>query len=303
MARQLFHCCSGEHNFSETAYSQLFGKHGSFKEYEQTAKLLKYGNSADAIADVLERDVRTILAWQRAIGNKSRSLHLYICSVFGLILNFLQMDELWSYCKNKSSKLWVFIGFEARSKFWINFEIGSRTTHTAKKLLKQIATLAKAETEKVICVTTDKLSAYKKALETYFCDHPYVYLQIVKRRIKYRLQTVKKCFVKGGDDDFPAKTQNTSFIERFNLTLRQRVSFLIRKTLGYAKSKVNCKSVLWINLFDYNYLQYHKSLPISVNKQVQRFTRRYVHRTPAMAMGLTNEQLSWRFLFTVPIKL
>ena len=42
-----------------------------------------------------------------------------------------------------------------------------------------------------------------------------------------RLVTVKKCFVKGTEDDFKGKTQNTSYIERFNLTLRQRVSYLV----------------------------------------------------------------------------
>ena len=47
-------------------------------------------------------------------------------------------------------------------------------------------------------------------------------------------------------------TQNTSYIERFNLTLRQRVSYLQRKT-------------------------------------------------PAMAMELTQEALTWRFLFVALI--
>jgi hypothetical protein len=79
------------------------------------------------------------------------------------------------------------------------------------------------------------------------------------------------------------------------------VSFLIRKTLGYAKSKINFSEVLWINLFDYNYLQYHKSLRICINNQTERFTKRYFHRTPAMAMGLISQPLSWRFLFTVPV--
>jgi IS1 family transposase len=38
--------------------------------------------------------------------------------------------------------------------------------------------------------------------------------------------TVKKYFVKGSEEDFPEKTQNTSYIERFNLTLRQHVAYL-----------------------------------------------------------------------------
>ncbi len=54
-----------------------------------------------------------------------------------------------------------------------------------------------------------------------------------------RLVTVKKCFVKGAEAYFKGKTQNTSYIERLNLTLRQQVSYLQRKTLGYCKKKLN----------------------------------------------------------------
>jgi len=41
-------CAGGLHRFSKTGYSKLFGKHGSFKEYEQAAKLSCYGVSTDA---------------------------------------------------------------------------------------------------------------------------------------------------------------------------------------------------------------------------------------------------------------
>src|SRR5664279_1877810 len=37
--RQMFNCGKGKHRFSETGYCDLFGKHGSFKEYEQMCKL------------------------------------------------------------------------------------------------------------------------------------------------------------------------------------------------------------------------------------------------------------------------
>ena len=58
------------------AYSPLFGHHGSFKEYIQTAKMTSYGLSSEQIADVRERDSRTILEWQKALGKKSQSFHL-----------------------------------------------------------------------------------------------------------------------------------------------------------------------------------------------------------------------------------
>jgi IS1 family transposase len=151
-------------------------------------------------------------------------------------------------------------------------------------------------------VTTDKLAAYKNALQTVFRDRDYVYLQIVKKRIKMRLVTVKKCFVKGTRDDFKGKTQNTSFIERFNLTLRQRISYLQRKTLGYCKKKANFTDTLWINLYDYNYRCHHKSLRLPLTcPGTSRFQKKWTHRTPAMAMGLTKSALTWRYLFVTPI--
>jgi len=138
VARQMFYCANGQHRFSETGYSKLFGKHGSFKEYEQAAKMSCLGVSTDGIADVLDKDPRTISTWQRSISKKANVFHEDLCLTITLATFFLQMDELWSYLGNKRKQLWVFVGFEVESRFWINFELGSRTTFTATKLVKQV---------------------------------------------------------------------------------------------------------------------------------------------------------------------
>jgi transposase-like protein len=95
--RQRLRCNLGGHRFSETRYSALFGGHGSLLEYEQTAKMTAYGMSAAQIADVLLRDERTVLGWQQALGKKCKTFHLSVCSLIGMVLTFLQMDEMWSY--------------------------------------------------------------------------------------------------------------------------------------------------------------------------------------------------------------
>jgi IS1 family transposase/transposase-like protein len=300
--RQMFYCHGGGHRFSETAYSDLFGKHGNFKEYEQTAKLTTYGLSSEQIADVLEKDTRTIIQWQKAISKKCQHFHLFVCLMIGINILFLQMDEMWSYIKNKEHQLWCFIAFESQTKFWIGFELGSRTTYTANRLVNQVKKLGQWHTDTLLRVTTDKLAAYKNALQTYMAGMiPYAYLQIVKTRIKRRLVTVKKFFVRGSSQDFPPKTANTSFIERLNLTLRQRISYLQRKTLGYCKNKVNFKLVLWINLFDYNYGQFHKSLRVDLTQDTTKFKNRYQKLTPAMKIGLAKRRLDWKYLMLVPI--
>ena len=155
--------------------------------------------------------------------------------------------------------------------------------------------------EYFLLVTTDKLAAYEKVIANYFQNVRYAYLQIVKQRRKRRLVTVKKRIFQGKETDFGNKTQNTSYIERFNLTLRQKVSYLQRKTLGYCKNQKNFHSCLWINLFDYNYRQFHKSLRQDLTGKSQKFKRRYQYLTPAMKMGLTSTQLEWQDLILAPI--
>lgn len=299
--RQRLYCHGGKHRFSETAYSHLYGRHGSFKEYVQTAKMSCNGLGSDAIADILDRDPRTIEDWRNGLGEKSQRFHLYLGGIIGLVLQFLQLDELWSYLGRKKRQLWVFIALESDSKFWISFELGSRTNHTANRLVARLKALVRWEQAPLLRVTSDKLAAYKNALTNQLSTIPYVYLQIVKRRIKRRLATVKKCFVQGSATDFPGKTQNTSYIERINLTLRQRVCYLQRKTLGYCKRKTHFSEVMWINLFDYNYCQYHKSLRLELTEESAKFKRRYQHQTPAMRMGLTKAQLDWYYLMVAPI--
>jgi IS1 family transposase len=299
--RQMFYCGSGKHRFSETGYSGLFGKHGSFKEYTQASKLFSFGLSNDKIADVLEKDQRTIDTWRNNIGSKSKIFHITICMLAGLAIEFLQMDELWSFFKRKNNQLWIFTAIESKTKFWITFEFGSRTVWTAIRLLKSIKMLLKISDDTVIKITTDKFAAYKNALGKVFYNITYYYLQIAKRRYRKKLITVKKFFVKGASENFPSGTQNTSFIERLNLTLRQNISFLRRKTLGYCKNTANLKNIMWINLFNYNYIRPHKSLRSRINNKKSKFTEFYKHNTPAMVTGLTSAPLTWRDLITAPV--
>jgi IS1 family transposase/transposase-like protein len=162
--RQMYKCHNGHHRFSETRYSDLFGKAGSFKEYEMAAKMSCHGLSSEAIAEILDRDIRTIQTWMRAIGKKSEKFHLFLCLTLGLNLLFLQMDEVWSFLTSKKQQLWGFIALESQQKFWISFELGSRTIFTANRLVKQVKCFGNWRPGQVLKVTTEKLAAYKNAL-------------------------------------------------------------------------------------------------------------------------------------------
>ena len=100
--------------------------------------LFCYGLHAEAISDILNKDVRTIHEWQSALGGKAKSFHISICILLKLCIGSLQMDEIWSFLGNKVKQLWLFAGIEPDTKFWLHFELGSRTKHNATKLVAGI---------------------------------------------------------------------------------------------------------------------------------------------------------------------
>jgi insertion element IS1 protein InsB len=53
------------------------------------------------------------------------------------------------------------------------------------------------------------------------------------------------------------ETGKTSYIERFNCTLRQRISRLVRKTLSFSKKLENYIGAIWLFVHHYN-----ASLPV-----------------------------------------
>ena len=70
----------------------------------------------------------------------------------------------------------MFIGFEAFTKFWVNFELGSRTHRTAYRLVKPIRDVGDFSQKRVLRLTTDKFAAYQRVLAEMFFDIPYRYL-------------------------------------------------------------------------------------------------------------------------------
>lgn len=130
----------------------------------------------------------------------------------------VQMDELWSFVDHKGNKQWVWLALDARTREIVGCFIGDRSKTSAQALWESLPPLYR----QCAVIYTDAWEAYASVLPS------------------KRHRIVGK------------ETGLTSYIERFNNTLRQRVSRLVRKTLSFSKSIDNHIGAIWNFIHYYN---------------------------------------------------
>jgi hypothetical protein len=89
----------------------------------------------------------------------------------------------------------------------------------------------------------------------------------------------------------------TVHVERLNGALRDRLNALTRKTHAFAKRDATWDALVGLQLFDHNFHRAHRALRLPVADG----RRRYHHRSPAMALGLTDHCWSFQDLLTTRI--
>ena len=129
----------------------------------------------------------------------------------------LELDELWSFVQQKSQKRWIWIALCRRTRQVVAYVIGDRSQATCRKLWHQIP-----ETYR----TSSTFSDFWQAYDAVFPETTH--------------QSVGK------------ETGETAHIERWNNTLRQRVSRFVRKTLSFSKADRFHDWVLQLFIHHYN---------------------------------------------------
>lgn len=115
----------------------------------------------------------------------------------------LEADELWSFVAKRANKRWVWLVLERRTRQIIALHLGNRSQDSAVRLWAKVPLQIKAQA----LVLTDCRDAYAVAIPA----NQHV-----------------ACGKQSGQ---------VNLIERFNGTLRQRVSRLVRKSLSFSKSE------------------------------------------------------------------
>lgn len=127
----------------------------------------------------------------------------------------LELDELWSYVGSKKNKIWIVLC--RRTRQVVAWMWGDRSALTCEDLWAKVP----QDYKHAFCYS-DLLPAYQKVLD------------------EKQHQACQK------------QERQTNHVERFNLTLRQRLSRFVRKTLAFSKSLFMHIVVIRLFLHAYN---------------------------------------------------
>jgi hypothetical protein len=176
--------------------------------------------------------------------------------------------------------------------------------------------------------TSDGLNLYFYALTAHFGDWvagggrwarqwqvaaAFIYGQVKKvyrRRRLVRVTPIMRCGTRAALKAVLIRldlsgTLNTAFIERLNLTLRQSVAALVRRTWSTMQDAPPLLLHLeWWRAY-YHFVRPHASLRVPLcqpfDRGGKRQRQRYHKRTPAMAAGLTSRRWTVRELLALPL--
>ncbi|MBW4596850.1 MAG: IS1 family transposase [Brasilonema angustatum HA4187-MV1] len=139
----------------------------------------------------------------------------------------VQMDELWSFVDHKGNEQWIWLAMDVGTREIVGCYIGD--AHKGATIGDRSGKSAQA--------LWDSLPAVYRQCAVCYSDFWVSYPVALPSK---RHRAVGK------------ETGLTSYVERFNCTLRQRVSRLVRKTLSFSKKSENHIGAIWNFIHHYN---------------------------------------------------
>jgi insertion element IS1 protein InsB len=130
----------------------------------------------------------------------------------------VEADEMSSFVQTRANKQWIWIAMDAKSRQVIAFDVGDHSRRSAKRLWAKIP------------------QAYRRQA-TFYTDQ-YVGYEGVIPAAQHKV--ISKL------------ARKTNHIERFNNTLRQRVSRLVREALSFSKKLANHIGAIKLFICHYN---------------------------------------------------
>jgi IS1 family transposase len=253
------------------------------------------GNSIASTCRMTGAAKMTVLSLICEVGKACQSFH--DATVRNLTTERVQCDEVWSFCSMKQrnvpselqdtvgvGSVWTWTALDADTRLMISWLASNRSPEAANALLHDL----QSRTSMRLQISSDGLPHYIDAVMQSFAPGDASLGQVVKtyatsapqpgmnpnsaasRYSPGRLLSIEKTAPLGTPD---MKHVSTSYMERWNLTLRMQNRRFTRLTNGFSKKFENHCHMLAMTMVYYNFCRKHASLK---------------GQTPAMAAGLTD---------------
>ena len=290
----------------------------------QALALMAEGVDVSALERVMGIGEGTLRTWLTRAGMHAERLHNTIFQE--LIFRHIQLDELWANVRHKAQEVWLWVAMEATTKVIPVMKLGPRTLDMAMVVVHELC-----ESMPLGCTpifTSDGLKLYFYALTAHFgywaledgmrkpvweIAAGFIYAQVKKIHRRRRLVKVEHLMLCGEREKMNNGLKalglsgkiNTAFVERINLTIRQGVAFLVRRTWGTAQftAELELHQQWWRSY--YHFSRYHESLRVQFSQLIQgqekQSPRRYRSCTPAMAARLTSHRWTVLELISYPL--
>ena len=310
--RQRYRCKGCGKTFSERTGTMFAGLRKPQDLILVVVTLLAWGCPIQAIVAAFALDERTIADWRDRAGQHCERVHDALVGKQSLDLQHVQLDEI--RAKGVGKVIWLAMGIMVPTRLWLGGVVSTtRDRKLADRLLKLVRLCAKTTGKVLVCV--DGWAAYPKAIKRAFRDkvlpvksgpgqlqrgRPRLALWpelaigvVIKSKRAYKLVEVRREIVAGSRElvaELISTSQgglylNTSYIERFNDTLRERLGSLTRKCRHAARRVEALETGMYVVGSVYNFCVAHRELRVANYDRPEQ--GRWQPRTPAMASGLS----------------
>ena len=328
--RRIFRCQACGTSFSETRDTAFFDLRTPEERVILALKMLLVRVDLSGISFVLGVTEETVLEWLRRAALQAEQINAPLLR--DLPVTQIQLDEMWNFIERKHTRdssatgesgdantdgrQWIWVSFAPEFRLMLVAVVGPRTLATATEVIAA----TKARVRGVPAFFSDGFPCYLAALIACFhtittfsrtgkrgrprkpvtTPHPaLVYGQLIKEQKQGRLETVTSRGVLGAERLAPlGLTIRTALIERLNLTMRQSLAPLVRKTSSFCKDRERMRQRVVVFQTFYNFARPHMSLrtPLPLHECVPHgaIRPRWHPQTPAMAAGVTDHVWTFR---------
>jgi len=276
--------------------------------------LLCYGCPIQAIVQAYGLDERTVADWQKRAGKHCQQVQQGIVEQGKVQTHHVQADEI--RARGRKMVAWMAMAIDASSRLWMAGVVSVRRGRAvADGLLRRVRACCHGARGLLVC--TDGWAPYPKSIVRAFRDKvkktegrgrcsleiwpDLCIATVIKRTQKKRVVEVTRKLAWGAIENAQkllamtvgCKEFNTSLIERFNGTMRERLASLTRKCRHAAHRLDVLEAGMYLIGCTYNFCFPHHEL--------SKPTHFGYACTPAMAAGLTDHIWTVQELLTYKI--